>query len=168
MADRQIRLYGDPVLRTVCDPVTEFDERTARMVRDLADTAVPDGRAAVAAPQIGIDKRIFAYDLHGRVGHVINPVVVETAGERVDIDEGCLSVPGLWFPTPRWEYACVEGFDVDGEEIRIDGEGVFAQMLQHETDHLDGTVYIETLPTDRRREALRAIRRSDWFGPGAA
>lgn len=163
MPDRPIRRYGDPVLRTVCDPVVTFDEGLRSLVRDLADTAAPDGRAAVAAPQIGVGRRVFAYDLDGRVGHVVNPVVVETRGELRDIDEGCLSVPGLWFPTPRWEYAAVEGFDQHGEPVRVDGEGVFAQMLQHETDHLDGIVYIETLPAERRREARSAIRRSDWF-----
>ncbi|MGO1438829.1 MAG: peptide deformylase [Brevibacterium yomogidense] len=163
MADRPIRHYGDPVLRTVCAPVTSFDDSLRVLARDLADTAAPDGRAAVAAPQIGVDRRIFAFHLDDRVGHVVNPVVVQTGGEQRDIDEGCLSVPGLWFPTPRWEFAAVEGFDVDGEPIRVEGEGVFAQMLQHETDHLDGTVYIETLPKERKREALAAVRRADWF-----
>ena len=163
MPDRPIRRYGDPVLRTVCDPVTRFDDALRALVRDLADTAAPDGRAAVAAPQIGVARRVFAYDLDGRVGHVVNPTVVETGGELRDIDEGCLSVPGLWFPTPRWEHAAVEGFDQHGEPVRVEGEGVFAQMLQHETDHLDGIVYVETLPGERRREARSAIRRSDWF-----
>ncbi|HJA38447.1 MAG TPA: peptide deformylase [Candidatus Brevibacterium intestinigallinarum] len=163
MPDRPIRRYGDPVLRTVCDPVTRFDDALRALVRDLADTAAPDGRAAVAAPQIGVARRVFAYDLDGRVGHVVNPRVVETGGELRDIDEGCLSVPGLWFPTPRWEHAAVEGFDEHGEPVRVEGEGVFAQMLQHETDHLDGIVYVETLPGERRREARSAIRRSDWF-----
>lgn len=163
MTDRPIRHYGDPVLRTVCAPVTAFDDSLRVLVRDLADTAAPDGRAAIAAPQIGVDRRIFAYHLDGRVGHVVNPVVVETGGQLRDIDEGCLSVPGLWFPTPRWEFAAVEGFDVAGEPVRVEGEGVFAQMLQHETDHLDGTVYIETLPKERKREALAAVRRADWF-----
>ena len=163
MPDRPIRRYGDPVLRTVCDPVTRFDDALRALVRDLAETAAPDGRAAVAAPQIGVARRVFAYDLDGRVGHVVNPTVVETGGELRDIDEGCLSVPGLWFPTPRWEHAAVEGFDEHGEPVRVEGEGVFAQMLQHETDHLDGIVYVETLPGERRREARSAIRRSDWF-----
>ena len=130
MPDRPIRRYGDPVLRTVCDPVTRFDDALRALVRDLADTAAPDGRAAVAAPQIGVARRVFAYDLDGRVGHVVNPTVVETGGELRDIDEGCLSVPGLWFPTPRWEHAAVEGFDEHGEPVRVEGEGVFAQMLQ--------------------------------------
>ena len=163
MPDRPIRRYGDPVLRTVCDPVTRFDDALRALVRDLADTAAPDGRAAVAAPQIGVARRVFAYDLDGRVGHVVNPTVVETGGELRDIDEGCLSVPGLWFPTPRWEHAAVEGFDEHGEPVRVEGEGVFAQMLQHETDHLDGIVYVETLPGERRREARSAIRRADGF-----
>ncbi|WAL40754.1 peptide deformylase [Brevibacterium sp. BRM-1] len=163
MAEREIRLFGDPVLREACAPLTAFDAATAQLAADLIETALPEGRAAVAAPQIGVALRAFGYDLDGRRGAVFNPVVVETGGERVDIDEGCLSVPGLWFPTPRWSYARVTGLDEFGEPVELEGEAVFAQMLQHETDHLDGTVYVQTLPGQRRREAMRQIRQSSWF-----
>jgi len=163
MAERSIRLFGDPVLREACAPITEFDAAAAQLAADLIDTSLPDGRAAVAAPQIGVGLRAFGYDLDGRRGAVFNPVVVETGGESTDIDEGCLSVPGLWFPTPRYPYARVTGVDEHGDPVDIDGEGVFAQMLQHETDHLDGVVYVQTLPAPQRREALKQIRQSSWF-----
>lgn len=163
MADRAIRVFGDPVLRTVCEPVTEFGETTRVLARDLLDTASPDGRAAVAAPQIGVALQAFGYDLEDRRGVVFNPEVVALEGAKRDIEEGCLSVPGLFFPTPRYERATVRGFDADGQPVEVSGEGVFAQMLQHETDHLSGTVYVQTLPSDRRKEAMRAIRQSEWF-----
>ncbi|MCQ9366699.1 peptide deformylase [Brevibacterium sp. 91QC2O2] len=167
MPDRSIRVFGDPVLRQICEPVVEFDEAARRLAEDLIETSLPAGRAAVAAPQIGVPLQAFGYDVDGRRGAVFNPVVVETGGELRDIDEGCLSVPELWFPTPRWEYARVTGLDATGEPVDIDGEGVFAQMLQHETDHLKGIVYVQTLPRERRREAMRSIRTAPWFLAGS-
>lgn len=163
MAERTIRHFGDPVLREKCAPVTEFGEETRALARDLIDSSLPEGRAAVAAPQIGVALRAFGYDVDGRTGCVFNPVVVATGGEHADVDEGCLSVPGLWFKTPRWSWAKVVGVDAHGAPVTLEGEGVFAQMLQHETDHLDGVVYVQTLPADRRREAMKQIRQSDWF-----
>lgn len=163
MPERTIRHFGDPVLAGVCDPVKDFDAATAALARDLVDSSLLPGRAAVAAPQIGVALRAFGYDIDGRTGAIFNPEIVATGGEFRDIDEGCLSLPGLWFPTPRWEYAKVTGFDEHGEPIELEGEGVFAQMLQHETDHLDGTVYVQTLPKERRRAAMAAVRAADWF-----
>lgn len=164
MAERAIRLFGDPVLRTECRPVTEFGPAAQSLARDLIDSSLPDGRAAVAAPQIGVALRAFGYDVDGRTGAIFNPEIIETGGEKRDIAEGCLSIPGLQFPTPRWEYAAVRGFDADGNPVELSGEGVFAQMLQHETDHLDGTVYVQTLPGPRRKEAMKQIRSAAWFG----
>ncbi|WP_181273763.1 peptide deformylase [Brevibacterium oceani] len=163
MAERDIRLWGDPVLRSACEPVTVFDEHIAALAEDLVDSARPEGRAAVAAPQIGVGLRAFGYDLDGRTGCVFNPEIVELGGELRDIEEGCLSVPGLFFPTPRYEFARVRGVDAQNEPVEIEGTEVFAQMLQHEVGHLDGQVYIQTLPKDRRREAMKQIRSSDWF-----
>lgn len=163
MADRPIRKFGDPVLRTTCEPVTQFGESTVALAQDLLDTAAPEGRAAVAAPQIGVAVRAFGYDVDGRRGVVFNPEVVATEGELRDIEEGCLSVPGMFFPTPRYERATVRGVDEHGKPIEVSGEGVFAQMLQHETDHLNGVVYVQTLPSERRKEAMRKIRQSEWF-----
>ena len=163
MPEREIRLWGDPVLRSVCEPVRVFDESVQALAADLVDSALPEGRAAVAAPQIGVGLRAFGYDLDGRTGYVINPEIVELGGRLRDIEEGCLSVPGLFFPTPRYEFARVRGVDADGAAIEIEGTEVFAQMLQHEVAHLDGQIYVQTLPKERRREAMKAIRSSDWF-----
>lgn len=162
VAVREIRLFGDPVLRTVCDPVTTFDGTTRDLAVDLLDTVDVPGRAGVAAPQIGVATRAFSYSADGRRGVVFNPVLVETDGDIRD-DEGCLSVPGLWFPTRRAAYAKVTGVDEFGEPIEIAGEGEMARCLQHEVDHLDGMVYIQRLETSTRRGAMREIRRSAWF-----
>ncbi|MGO2859622.1 MAG: peptide deformylase [Brevibacterium sp.] len=163
MAEREIRLWGDPVLRSPCAPVTVFDESVAALAADLVDSSLPEGRAAVAAPQIGVALRAFGYDLDGRTGYVINPEIVELGGELRDIEEGCLSVPGLFFATPRYEFARVRGVDAEGSPVEIEGTEVFAQMIQHEVAHLDGQVYVQTLPKERRREAMKAIRSADWF-----
>lgn len=163
MTERQIRLFGDPVLKTPSEPIGEIDDGVRGLVEDLVDSVLPPGRAGVAAPQIGVDKRAFSYNVDGKVGYVINPVLVEVSGEPELMDEGCLSVPGLWFKTLRYPFARVTGIDLDGNEIEISGTGVLAQALQHETDHLDGTLYLDRLDKDSRREAMKQVRESDWF-----
>ncbi|MEF3323867.1 MULTISPECIES: peptide deformylase [Gulosibacter] len=163
MTVRQIRHYGDPVLRTPADPIGEITDQVRALIQDLLDTTDMDGRAGVAAPQIGVGLRAFSWHIDGKLGYIINPEIVELGGEPSEIDEGCLSVPGLWFPTRRYPYAKVRGIDLDGNEVVLEGEGLMAQMLQHECDHLDGTVYVDTLAKEHRREALRQIRAADWF-----
>jgi peptide deformylase len=160
---RPIRLFGDPVLRSTSDPVTIGDPRLASLVEDLLDTVREPGRAGVAAAQIGVSLRAFSYNVDGQVGYVLNPVVVEVSGEKTLVDEGCLSVPGFWFPTPRYEYARVEGVDLEGRKVVLEGTGLMAQALQHETDHLDGTLYVLTLKPETKREAMREIRAADWW-----
>ncbi|KQR47078.1 peptide deformylase [Frigoribacterium sp. CFBP 8754] len=163
MTVRTIRLFGDPVLRSPADPVVVGDPRLDSLVADLLDTVREPGRAGVAAPQIGVDLRAFSYNVDGEVGYVLNPVVVEASGERELVDEGCLSVPGFWFPTPRWSYARVEGVDLAGDRVVLEGTGLMAQALQHETDHLAGTLYVMTLEPETKRDAMRQIRASDWW-----
>lgn len=163
MTERQIRLFGDPVLKTVSDPVGDIDDGVRGLVEDLVDSVLPPGRAGVAAPQIGVNLRAFSYNVDGDVGYIINPVIVEVSGEPELVDEGCLSVPGLWFKTSRYPYAKVRGVDLDGNEIELSGTGVMAQALQHETDHLDGKLYLDRLDKDSRREAMKQVRESDWF-----
>jgi len=160
---REIRLYGDPVLKSATEPVVEIDEGVRQLVADLLETTRLEGRAGVAATQIGVGLSVFSYNVDGVVGYVINPELVETSGELREIGEGCLSVPGLWFDTPRYERAVVEGIDLDGNPVRLEGEGLMAQMLQHETDHLKGVVYLDRLSKETRREAMRAVRQSNWF-----
>ena len=163
MPERPIRRFGDPVLKTVTDPVTVFDRKLRELVRDLLDSTRMEGRAGVAATQIGSTRRVFAYHVEGELGYVVNPELVETGGEQLEIGEGCLSVPGLWYPTPRWETAVVRGVDQDNQPVVVRGEGLMAQMLQHEVDHLDGLVYLDRLSPENRRAALKAVRESDWF-----
>ena len=166
MTMRPIRLLGDAVLRTPVDPVTSFDAELRALVRDLMDTLLgAEGRAGVAAPQIGVSARVFAYAADGASGHVVNPTL-ELSDERQDDDEGCLSIPGLYFRTPRAMHAVARGFDQHGEPLTIAGSGFLARALQHETDHLDGVLYIDRLTGEPRRQALRAVRAAPWAQRG--
>lgn len=163
MSVREIRIFGDPVLKTVSAPIDEIDEGVRQLVEDLLDSVKVPGRAGVAASQIGVNLRAFSYNVDGQVGYVLNPVLIETSGEPELMDEGCLSVPDLWFKTSRHPYAKVRGIDLDGNEIEVEGTGVLAQALQHETDHLDGLLYLDRLDKPTRREAMRQVRESSWF-----
>lgn len=163
MTERPIRLFGDPVLKTPSAPVGPVDDRVRSLVADLVDTVQLPGRAGVAACQIGVGLRAFSFNVDGKLGYLLNPELVEVDGEEEEIDEGCLSVPGLWFPTARHPYAKVRGTDLDGAEVQVEGTGQLAQALQHETDHLNGMLYLDRLSKANRREAMKAIRESDWF-----
>ncbi|MDE0546734.1 peptide deformylase [Microbacterium sp. C7(2022)] len=163
MAVRSIRVFGDPVLTSVSAPIEEIDDGVRALVADLIDTVKLPGRAGVAAPQIGVGLRAFSYNVDGEIGYILNPVLVEVSGEPEAIGEGCLSVPGLWHDTVRYPYARVVGIDLDGNELVLEGEGLMAQALQHETDHLDGKLYLSRLEPAERRVAMREVRESDWF-----
>ncbi len=163
MSVRPIRLFGDPVLRAVCAPVGDIDDGIRSLVQDLIDTVELPGRAGVAAPQIGVGLRAFSYNIDGDIGYILNPVLVEVRGEPVPVGEGCLSVPGLWHDALRHPWARVTGIDLDGNEVVLEGDGLLAQALQHETDHLDGMLYLSRLSAEDRKLALREVRESNWF-----
>ena len=163
MAVRPIRLFGDPVLRAPSATIDVIDDGIRSLVQDLLDTVELPGRAGVAAPQIGVGLRAFSYNIDGDIGYVLNPVLTEVSGEPVLVGEGCLSVPDLWHETLRYPWARVVGVDLDGNELVLEGEGLMAQALQHETDHLDGMLYISRLSPDERKIAMRRIRESSWF-----
>ncbi|CAH0153212.1 peptide deformylase [Plantibacter sp. VKM Ac-2885] len=163
MTTRPIRHFGDPVLKAPTAEVVTIDDDIRSLVRDLVDSVELPGRAGVAATQIGVGLRVFSYNVDGVIGYLINPKLVEVRGELEEIGEGCLSVPGLWFPTPRHPYARAVGIDLDGQELVVEGEGLLAQALQHETDHLDGMLYLDRLSKEHRREAMKQVRESDWF-----
>lgn len=163
MAEREIRLFGDPILKTACEPIGEITDKVRGLVEDLVDSVALPGRAGVAANQIGVGLRAFSYNVDGQIGYVINPVLVEVDGEPEPVDEGCLSVPGLWYPTMRHPFARVVGIDLDGRDIEVSGTGVLAQALQHETDHLDGKLYLDRLDKENRRAAMKQVRESTWF-----
>jgi peptide deformylase len=158
MATREIRTVGDPVLRTPCDPITSVDDRVRSLVVDLIETVDHDGRAGLAANQIGVGLRAFSWNIDDEVGYVLNPKIVELSDDFQDGDEGCLSVPGLWYPTRRAWYARVVGEDLDGKEVVIEGTELMARCLQHEVDHLDGHLYLDRLERAVRKKAMRAIR----------
>lgn len=163
MTVRAIRLFGDPVLRAPSAPIETIDDGVRALVQDLLDTVALPGRAGVAAPQIGVGLRAFSYNIDGDIGYILNPEIVEVAGEAEPTGEGCLSVPGLWHDALRHPYAKVRGIDLDGAEVVLEGEGLLAQALQHEADHLDGMLYIQRLSAEDRKTAMREIRESDWF-----
>ncbi|MEY4423242.1 MAG: hypothetical protein RLZZ258_345 [Actinomycetota bacterium] len=163
MAVREIRLFGDPVLKTVSDPVQVIDDKIKALIADLVETTQLPGRAGVAAPQIGVNIRAFSYNVNGKVGYLINPEITELSGEKILVDEGCLSVPGLWHKTPRFQFARAVGIDLDGNKVELSGSGLMAQALQHECDHLDGLVYLDRLEPEERRSAMKNLRATDWF-----
>ena len=163
MAVRPIRFFGDPILRSSTDSIEPTSARAQAVVEDLIDTVKLPGRAGVAANQIGVGFRIFVYNIDGAIGYLINPIMVEVSGEPELMSEGCLSVPDFSFPRLRYPHATARGFQTDGSEIEVSGEGLLAQALQHELDHLDGVLYIEGLAPEVRRDALRQIRDAEWF-----
>ena len=160
MTIRPIRVVGDPVLRTACDPITKITDGTRTLVRDLLDTVDDEGRAGVAANQIGVNLRAFSWHLVEKqeLGYILNPVIVELSEELQHDDEGCLSVPGLFFPRTRSAYARCVGTNLEGEGIEFAGEGLIARLIQHEVGHLDGALYIDGLERSVKKRALRQIR----------
>ncbi len=159
MAMRDIRVVGDPVLRTPCEPIHDRDARVRALVEDLLETVDADGRAGLAANQIGVNLRAFSWNIDDEIGYILNPRMVEMSeDEYQDGDEGCLSVPGLWYPTKRAWYARVVGEDLDGREVVVEGTELMARALQHECDHLDGLLFLDRLERAERKKAMRAIR----------
>jgi peptide deformylase len=167
VAIQQIRLFGDPVLRTKADPVVDFDKELRRLVKDLTDTMLDAPGAGLAAPQIGVSLRVFTYNVDGVIGHVVNPSL-DLSEETQYGDEGCLSIPDLPFPCTRALRAVARGFNEYGDELVIEGSDKLARCIQHETDHLDGVLFIDRLDREQRKAALRAIRQADWSGGAPA
>ncbi len=163
MSIRPIRVFGDPVLRTPADAVTTFDAELRKLVKDLTDTMMEAPGVGLAAPQIGVGLRVFTYYVDDVLGHVINPTLALSEEVEVD-DEGCLSFPGLAYPTSRSFGAVAKGFDMHGEPITVEGTGQLARCVQHETDHLDGVLFIDRLDPAQRKLAMKEIRASDWWG----
>lgn len=163
MPVQQIRLFGDPVLRTPAEPVVDFDKELRKLVKDLTETMLDAPGAGLAAPQIGVGLRVFTYDVDDVIGHLVNPSL-DLSDEEQDGDEGCLSFPGLAFPTKRALRAVAKGYDMHGEPVVIEGSHLLARCVQHETDHLDGVLFIDRLDAEQRKAAMRAIREAEWAG----
>ncbi|MFD1047263.1 peptide deformylase [Kibdelosporangium lantanae] len=150
------------------DSVTRADHKLQSLVDDLLATVLLPGRAGLAAPQIGVGLRVFSYNVGGLHGYVVNPELVDLSEETQEGPEGCLSVPDLWFPTRRAAEATVKGVDVKNKPISVTGTKELARCLQHETDHLNGMLYLDRLEPSLRKEALREARNSEWFWRGEA
>jgi peptide deformylase len=179
VAVRPIRIIGDPVLHTPTRPVDTFDEELKALIADMFDTMAAAEGVGLAANQVGVPLRLFVYDCpdeERRVrvrGVVVNPVLEtserpETMPDPEDDEEGCLSVPAEQFPTGRAEWARVTGVDADGAPVEVEGRGFLARCLQHETDHLDGVIYVDRLVGRNQRAARRAVKRNGWGVPGLA
>lgn len=157
-----IRIIGDPVLRTKAEPVTEFGPELEKLVADMDETMENVEGAGLAAPQVGVSLRVFTYQIDGRRGHVVNPVLENSDDFQDDQVEGCLSIPGLGYPVRRRRWSRVTGVDMYGNPVVVEGEGMLARCFQHETDHLDGVLYIDHLSGEERKSALRAIRNASY------
>lgn len=163
MTVQPIRLFGDPVLRTPADPVVDFDAELRRLVADLTDTMREQNGAGLAAPQLGVGLRVFTFDVDEMLGHLVNPVLAFPDEEEQDGPEGCLSLPGLYFDTRRRQNVVAKGFSAYGDPVQIVGSGLMSRCVQHETDHLDGVLFVDRLDADGRKAAMKAIRQADWY-----
>ena len=167
MSIQPIRLFGDPVLVTPAAQVVDFDKELRTLVADLTDTMLEAPGVGLAAPQIGVGLRVFVWDVDEALGHLINPTL-DLSDELQDGEEGCLSFPALSYETPRSLRAVAKGFNMYGEPVTVDGTELLARCLQHESDHLDGIVFIDRLSTEDRKLAMKEIRESDWFSSAQA
>jgi peptide deformylase len=166
MAIRPIRLFGDPLLRTKAAPVTDFDAELRALVADLTDTMLGAPGSGLAAPQLGVGLRVFTYNVDDEVGHLINPEL-DLSDETQLGPEGCLSIPDLTFECLRALRTVARGFNMYGDPVAIEGSDLLARALQHETDHLDGILFVDRLDRATRKAAMRAIREAEWSGAPA-
>lgn len=166
MSIQPIRLFGDPVLTTAAMPVVDFDKELRQLVADLTETMLAAPGAGLAAPQIGVGLRVFTYWVDDVVGHLINPSL-DLSEEIQDGPEGCLSLPDLTFDTKRAMRVVAKGFNMYGEPVLIEGTQLLARAIQHETDHLDGIIFIDRLDAEGRKAAMKVIREAEWFGAPA-
>ncbi len=146
------------MLRQRAREVEEVTEIHRKLVADMLETMRDAPGVGLAGPQVGVLERIFVWEVDDRHGAVFNPVIVERSQERVTDDEGCLSVPGLTYPVERHAGVTIEGLDENGDALRVHADDLLARVFQHETDHLDGVLFMDRLPDDLRRDALRSLR----------
>ena len=163
MALQPIRLFGDPVLVTPASEVIDFDKELRQLVADLTETMQAAPGAGLAAPQIGVPLRVFVWDINDELGHLINPSL-DLSEELQEGEEGCLSFPDLVYETPRAFRAVAKGFNMYGEPVVVEGTELLARCLQHETDHLNGVLFIDRMKSEQRKIAMKEIRESEWFG----
>ena len=165
MAVQPIRLFGDPVLRTPAEPVRDFDKELRKLVADLTETMLDAPGSGLAAPQIGVGLRVFTYNVDDVVGHLINPRLDLSEEEQFG-PEGCLSIPGFSFDCRRALRVVAKGYNMHGDPVTLEGSELLARCIQHETDHLDGILFVDRLDREARKAALRAIRETEWGNAG--
>jgi peptide deformylase len=163
VAIQPIRLFGDPILRTKAQPVVDFDVELRRLVKDLTDTMMDAPGVGLAAPQLGVSLRVFTYFVDDQLGHLVNPDLQLSINEQTGL-EGCLSLPGIEYDCRRAQRVVAKGFNEYGDPVVIEGSDLLARCIQHETDHLDGVLFIDRLDRVARKAALKAIREADWVG----
>lgn len=167
MATRMVRLFGDPVLRQTAPEVVDFDRQLRRLVADLHETLYDQQGSGLAATQVGVLQRVFVWHTAEGEGHIVNPVLDFPDDEIEEDQEGCLSIPGIYFDTRRRLHTVARGRDMHGRPLQVVGTGRLARCLQHETDHLDGVLFIDHLDREARKEAMRAIRQAEWSQAGS-
>ena len=160
-----IRMFGDPVLRTPAEPVVDFDKELRTLVADLEATMLDAPGQGLAAPQIGVGLRVFTFHVDDVMsGHLVNPVLHFPDDDEQDGPEGCLSIPGLTFDCRRKANVVAHGQNMHGDPITVEGTAMLARCVQHETDHLDGVLFVDRLDAETRKAAMKAIRDADWNG----
>ena len=164
MSVQPIRLFGDPVLITKAEPVVDFDAELRRLVADLTDTMQDAPGSGLAAPQIGVGLRVFTWYVDGEVGHLVNPDVTPLGEEQEEAPEGCLSIPGYRFDCRRHLHVAATGWNMHGDPVRIEGSHMLARAVQHETDHLDGVLFVDRLDAEAREAALAELAEAEWQG----
>jgi peptide deformylase len=157
----EIRTFGDPVLRSPGLEVVEFDDRLRTLAADMHETMHAAPGVGLAAPQIGVPRRLFTFDSGEESGSYANPQIVSRSEETQEGEEGCLSIPGVYFPVVRAMRVTVKAQDLYGEQVTHEAEGFLARIFQHEIDHLDGVLFVDRLDPEKRREALRLIREAE-------
>jgi peptide deformylase len=162
-------MYDDPILRETAQPVVDFDRSLRRLINDLAETMDKRNGLGLAAPQIGVPLRVFTFHAKlakGTLGYLVNPVLAFPDQEEQDGPEGCLSIPGVYFDTKRRNNVVAKGYNAAGDPLQVVGSGMLARCMQHETDHLDGVLFVDRLDAARRARTLDMIRHSGWYDDG--
>ncbi|QDY65579.1 peptide deformylase [Glutamicibacter halophytocola] len=162
MAILGIRIIGDPVLRTPAQEVTDFGPELQKLVEDMDQTMEDVHGAGLAAPQVGVSLRVFTYQIGDERGHIVNPVLELSDEYQEDQVEGCLSIPGVAAPVPRRRHVKATGFDKFGNPVALEGAGMLARCFQHETDHLDGILFLDRLAPEEKKAAWRTLRSANY------
>ncbi|AWB84069.1 peptide deformylase [Corynebacterium liangguodongii] len=163
MAIREIRLFGDPVLNSPMPPVARFDSSLRTLVSDMLETMDAAGGVGLAANQVGVAARVFVFDCQGMRGHAVNPTWRPLGDDVQTGGEGCLSVPGIGGTVTRHNSVVMSATDTSGRPLTVRATGLLARCIQHETDHLDGVMFMRRMDPEARKEAMALIRASEWF-----